>query len=99
MASDAAIVSGTASANLHKSEFLDRVSATSNVPRAQVRRIVEATLAELGRALTDGESIVLPPFGSARVRRRRAARGGEIVLIRLRRNTIPADRRAESAKV
>lgn len=78
---------------LHKSEFLDRVSTASNVPRAQVRRIVEATLAELGRALAQDGTVVLPPFGTARVRRRRATRDGEVVLVRLRRNTVPAARR------
>ncbi|ARJ70099.1 HU family DNA-binding protein [Paracoccus contaminans] len=78
---------------LHKAEFLDRVSAASNVPRAQVRRIVEATLAELGQALTGDEALVLPPLGTVRVRRRRSAPGGEIVLVRLRRNTVPAEHR------
>ena len=86
--------SGDAGSVLHKAEFLDRVSAASNVSRAQGRRIVDATLAELGRALTGDESIVLPPLGTARVRRRRSARGGEVVLIRLRRNTVPAQHRA-----
>lgn len=82
-----------AAAVLHKAEFLDRVSASSNVPRSQVRRIVDATLAELGRALTQDESIALPPFGTAHVRRRRTTRGGEVVLLRLRRNTVASDRR------
>lgn len=78
---------------LHKAEFLDRVSSASNVSRAQARRVVEATLSELGRALSGDEPVVLPPLGTARVRRRRAMRDGEVVLIRLRRNTVPADRR------
>ena len=78
---------------LHKAEFLDRVSAASNVSRAQAKRVVDATLSELGRALSAGEPVVLPPFGTARIRRRRAMRDGEVVLLRLRRNSVPGDRR------
>ena len=70
---------------LHKREFLARVAAELDIPRAQIREIVEATLNQLGRAISDGETLALPPFGKARVSRQTTTRGGEVLVLRLRR--------------
>ena len=70
---------------LHKREFLTRVAQQVNVPRAQIRDIVEATLEQLGNAIAEGETLALPPFGKARVSRQRTTKGGEVLVLRLRR--------------
>lgn len=48
-------------------------------------RAVEATLAELGRAIAAGETLALPPFGKARVSRQKTVKGSEVLVLRLRR--------------
>ncbi len=73
---------------LHKREFLTRVAHQVNVPRAQIREIVEATLEQLGNAIAEGETLALPPFGKARVSRQRTTKGGEVLILRLRRKGV-----------
>ena len=71
---------------LSKREFLSRVTAASGLPRVQVRAAVDAALAELGRAISAGESLALPPFGKARISKQKSTKtGGEVIVIRLRR--------------
>ena len=70
---------------LHKREFLSRVAAEVDLPRAQIRHIVEATLNQLGLAISSGETLALPPFGKARVSRQTTSNGGEVLVLRLRR--------------
>ena len=70
---------------LHKREFLARVAADVDLSRAQIREVVEATLNQLGRAIAEGETLALPPFGKARVSRQTTTRGGEVLVLRLRR--------------
>lgn len=70
---------------LHKREFLTRVAHQVNIPRAQIREVVEATLEQLGSAIAEGETLALPPFGKARVSRQRTTKGGEVLILRLRR--------------
>ena len=70
---------------LHKRDFIARVGTSCDLPHAQLRRAVEATLAELGRAIAAGETLALPPFGKARVSRQKTVRGSEVLVLRLRR--------------
>ena len=73
---------------LHKREFLARVAAEVDLSRTQIRDIVEATLNQLGRAITEGETLALPPFGKARVSRQATAKGDEVLVLRLRRKDV-----------
>ena len=70
---------------LHKREFVGRVAEQLGMPRAQIREVVEATLEQLGDAIGEGETLSLPPFGKARVSRQRTNKGGEVLILRLRR--------------
>lgn len=70
---------------LRKREVLARVAHAADVPQNQVRAVVDITLAELGRAIAAGETLALPPFGRARVSRQSLVKGGEVLVIRLRR--------------
>ena len=70
---------------LHKREFLARVAADVRAPRTEIREVVEATLSQLGRAISAGETLALPPFGKARVSRQETPSGAEVLVLRLRR--------------
>lgn len=70
---------------LQKKDFVDRVVAASGARKADARPIIEATLAQLGQALSAGETLAVPPLGRARVNLERDQRGGEIITLRLRR--------------
>lgn len=53
---------------LKKKDLIARVvAALDGKKKGQVKDIVEATLAALGEALQNGESLNLPPFGRARI--------------------------------
>lgn len=74
-----------AAPTLQKQALLDKLCAETSQPRAQVRALTDAVLAELGRALSCGEDLVLPPLGKVRVSRQRTGKGGEVIVMRLRR--------------
>ncbi|MDO5622583.1 MAG: HU family DNA-binding protein [Paracoccus sp. (in: a-proteobacteria)] len=76
---------------VQKREFLDRVVAASGAKKNDARVIVEATLAELGKAFAAGESLAVQPFGKARVNRQKDVGGGEVLILRLRRKADSAD--------
>lgn len=70
---------------VNKRAFMGRVAEACDLSTAQVRLIVEATLAEMGRAIASGETLALPPFGKARVSRQKTVKGGDVLIVRLRR--------------
>lgn len=71
---------------LRKKEFLERVVTASGAKKKDAREVIEATLRLLGEALAKGESVLLPPFGKARVSRHVDKKGGELLVIKLRRS-------------
>ena len=84
---------------LQKREFLDRIGAATGQPRAQVRAVVDAALAELGRALAAGEDLALPPLGKVRVTNQRSDKGGPAIILRLRRPATAENGAAAAAPV
>jgi len=70
---------------LRVKDLVDRVSNAGNFKKKDVRDIVEATLAELGRALEAGVVLNLPPFGKLRVGRTRDLANGSMMTLKLRR--------------
>lgn len=81
---------------LQKKDFVDRVVAASGAKKADARPIIEATLAQLGKALSAGETLAVPPLGRARINLERDPRGGEVITLRLRRR--PATRRQTTVR-
>lgn len=77
-------------------DFVDRVVAASGAKKADARPIIEATLAQLGKALSAGETLAVPPLGRARINLERDPRGGEVITLRLRRR--PATRRQTTVR-
>ncbi len=72
-------------AQMKVKDLIDRVAAASEQNKKDVRAIVEATLAELGKALEAGESLNLPPFGRVRIANQKADGTGQLMTLKLRR--------------
>lgn len=62
--------------SLRVKDLIERVTAAGEFKKKDVRDIVEATLIELGRALEEGYSLNLPPFGKMHIRNSRAIDNG-----------------------
>ena len=72
---------------LQKRQFLNAVAQRSGLRSAQIKEVVEATLAELGEAIASGQTLALPPLGRARVNRQKDVSGAEVIILRLRRRS------------
>ncbi|MCF3974605.1 HU family DNA-binding protein [Paracoccus sp. EGI L200073] len=70
---------------VQKKDFVDRVVAATGVKRSEARPIIEATLEQLGLALSAGHTLAVPPLGRARVNLEKDMRGGDVITLRLRR--------------
>ena len=70
---------------VQKRDFIDRVIAASGARKSDARPVIEATLAELGRVLSDGHTLAVPPLGRARISCEKDPRGGDVITLRLRR--------------
>lgn len=77
---------GTGAVLLRKKDFVERVVAASGAKKKDARDVIDATLKALGEALAAGESVVLPPFGRARVSRQVDRKGGEMLVVKLVRS-------------
>lgn len=70
---------------LTKRALLERVAARSGLRKAQARPIVDAMLAELGEALSRGETLKLQPLGVMKVTRTKALNNADVMVCKLRR--------------
>jgi len=82
---DIAEASAKVVAQMKVKDLIDRVAAASDHNKKDVRAIVEATLAELGRALEAGEILNLPPFGRVRIANQKSDASGQMMTLKLRR--------------
>ena len=80
---------------LQKRQLLAQVVRRTGLRSADIKPVVEATLAELGNAIAAGMTLALPPLGRARVRHSIDRSGAEIVTLRLRRR--PEDQPPDAA--
>ena len=75
----------SAAPQLKKKDLIARVvAAMDGKKKGQVKEIVEATLATLGEALANGESLNLPPFGRARIARQKGEGKTSAMTVKLR---------------
>lgn len=70
---------------LQKRQLVARIAQRAGRRNAEVRDIVDATLAELGEAISAGQTLALPPLGRARISRQKDVSGAEVIVLRLRR--------------
>ena len=87
---------GQASSVLKMKDLLDKVVAATGAKKADARGIIEATLAALGDALSNGDTLILPPLGRAKVSRAAEAGSGKAMTIKLRRSTAAGAGRAKA---
>ncbi len=73
-----------AGAPIKKPELIERVMAETGMKKKDVKPVVEAMLAVLGRALTKGEDLTVPPLGKLMVKRTKEAANATIVTVKLR---------------
>lgn len=71
--------------------LIERVTTASGAKKKDVKPIVEATLAELGRALSAGEELNLPPLGKAKVNRQSNRNGVDMLIVKVNRGGPKAD--------
>ena len=60
---------------MNKSELIDAIAASADIPKAAAGRALDATMAAVTETLTKGESVALVGFGTFSVKER-AARAG-----------------------
>lgn len=70
---------------MKKKDLIAKVTEASGVKRSEAKKVIEATLKELGDALQREEELNLPPLGKMSVNRVREATGAHIVIAKLRR--------------
>ena len=73
-----------ADAPIKKPELIERVMAETGMKKKDVKPVVEAMLAVLGRALTKGEDLTVPPLGKLMIKRTKEAANATIVTVKLR---------------
>lgn len=60
---------------MNKSELIDAIAASADIPKAQAGRALDAVIDTVTTALTDNDQVVLVGFGTFSVKER-AARSG-----------------------
>lgn len=70
---------------LKKAEFLDRAVARTDVKKRDAKPAIEAALAVLAEALSNGEEMNLPPMGKLRVvKSKDLGEGAKVLTLKLR---------------
>jgi hypothetical protein len=73
-----------ADAPIKKPELIERVMAETGMKKKDVKPVVEAMLAVLGRALIGGEELTVPPLGKLMINRTKEVSNATIVNLKLR---------------
>lgn len=60
---------------MNKSELIEAIAESVDVPKAQVSRVLDAMTSAVGDALADGEQVALVGFGTFMMRERPARSG------------------------
>jgi hypothetical protein len=82
-AADAA--SGDAVKIMLTKNLIQAVIEASGLKRNAVKPVVEAVLAELGKALARGEALNVPPLGKLSVNRSKEVGNADVMILKLRR--------------
>lgn len=86
---------------VRKKELIDRVVLESGMKKKDVKPVVEAMLAVLGRSLSQGEEMIAHPLGKLKVNREKDLPNGKMMIVKVRQNaeTVAAhDPLAEAAE-
>lgn len=69
---------------VRKKAMIDRVTEASGVKRKDAKAVLEATLAELGKAIAAGEELNLPGLGKIKVNRTQEQANGTVYICKIR---------------
>lgn len=69
---------------LRKQEMIDLVVARSGMKKKDAKPVVEAALAVLGEALSEGRELNLRPMGKLKISRREEKANGTVIICRVR---------------
>lgn len=83
VASAAPVVAGP---TVRKKELIDRVVLESGMKKKDVKPVVEAMLAVLGRSLSQGEEMIAHPLGKLKVNREKQLTNGKMMIVKVRQN-------------
>lgn len=83
---------------LKKRDLIDAVVKRSGIKKKDAKPVVEAMLAELAEALSDGQELSLPPLGRVKINREKEIEDGKVLILKLRQKTLP-EPRAEARTV
>lgn len=75
---------------LKKSDLIDRVVLRSGVKKKDAKPVIEAALAVLGEALTNGEEFNLQPFGKMKINNQKEVANALVYNVRIRRQKAEA---------
>jgi hypothetical protein len=81
------VMAVVADAPIKKPELIERVMAETGLKKKDVKPVVEAMLAVLGRALIAGEELTVPPLGKVMINRTKEVANATIVNLKLRHPT------------
>jgi len=87
--SDVDVPTATLRRQLKPGDLVDRVVARSGAKKRDAKGIVEATLAELGEALSKGEELNLKPMGKMVVKREKRVEDRHVLNLKLVRKEGP----------
>lgn len=73
---------------IKKPELIDRVMAETGMKKKDVKPVVEAMLAVMGRTLAGGEEITAPPLGKVMIKREKDLPKAKVLTVKIR---IPKD--------
>ena len=71
---------------VRRKELVERVSEATGLRPNQIKPAMDGLLAEIGKLLSAGEGLNVPPLGKMTVNRRKEVNGREIMVCKLRRN-------------
>jgi DNA-binding protein HU-alpha len=69
---------------LKKKELIDQVVERSGIRKKFAKPVVEAMMAVLGEAITDGRDLNLPPFGKVKQQRTKDAANVRVTIAKIR---------------
>lgn len=75
------VVSG---APIKKPELIERVMAETGMKKKDVKPVVEAMLTVLGKTLSDGEELIVPPLGKVMIKRVKDVANAKIMTLKVR---------------
>lgn len=87
--------------DMKKKELIDIVTERSGIKKKDAKPVIEAMLAVLGQAISDGRELNLQPLGKAKINRQKAVQGGKVTILKLRqsdRMNAPKDPLAKAAE-